>query len=97
MKKHLLLAAALLFAAGTTTFFSCSHEHGEETHTHGDAEQNDDTGAEEQVMDEADEVADELSSTLYQCPMDCSNGEAFWEAGQCTVCGMDLDVIKEAN
>ena len=28
---------------------------------------------------------------LYQCPMDCENGRTYDKAGQCPVCGMDLD------
>ncbi len=28
---------------------------------------------------------------VYQCPMDCEKGKTHDKAGQCPVCGMDLE------
>lgn len=78
---------------------SCSHEHGEDTHTHGEAGEVEDVEAESEdaeVADQEQEAEEELSSTLYQCPHDCGDGEAFWEPGECASCGMEMEVIKDA-
>ncbi|NEW77920.1 MAG: hypothetical protein GZ086_00515 [Gelidibacter sp.] len=38
----------------------------------------------------------EMSSGVYQCPMDCENGKTYEVAGSCPVCKMDLkEIAKE--
>lgn len=38
----------------------------------------------------------EISSSVYQCPMDCENGKTYEVAGTCPVCKMDLkEIAKE--
>jgi hypothetical protein len=34
----------------------------------------------------------QVSSAVYQCPMDCEKGKTYDKPGQCPVCGMDLEI-----
>lgn len=34
---------------------------------------------------------------MYQCPMDCEKGKTHNKAGQCPVCGMDLEKAEAAH
>ncbi|WP_291864389.1 heavy metal-binding domain-containing protein [Maribacter sp.] len=37
-----------------------------------------------------EETKKEISSSVYQCPMDCEKGKTYSEKGSCPVCKMDL-------
>jgi hypothetical protein len=53
----------------------------------------------EEVKIESHEVHDheegEMSSSVYQCPMDCEKGKTYETAGTCPVCKMDLKEISK--
>jgi transcription initiation factor IIE alpha subunit len=34
----------------------------------------------------------QVSTAVYQCPMDCEKGKTYDKPGQCPVCGMDLEI-----
>ncbi len=40
-----------------------------------------------------DHEVGEMSSGVYQCPMDCENGKTYEVVGACPVCKMDLKEI----
>lgn len=53
-------------------------------------------GGEESQNHDA-EQHDHSSHAQYQCPMDCEHGKTYEEAGQCPVCKMDLEEVKDES
>ena len=43
---------------------------------------------------EKKEEKKEVTSVVYQCPMDCEDGKSYTETGTCPVCKMDLKEKK---
>ncbi len=41
---------------------------------------------------EKKEVKKELTTQVYQCPMDCEKGKSYTKSGSCPVCKMALKV-----
>lgn len=41
-------------------------------------------------------MAADSASLVYACPMDCEKGKTYAKAGQCPVCGMDLEAVTSA-
>jgi len=78
MKKSILLFAAIFSL--TVLFTACKETKKEEV--------------KEEVKIESHEGHDheegEMSSSVYQCPMDCEKGKTYEVAGTCPVCKMDL-------
>lgn len=78
MKKSILLFAAIFSL--TVLFTACKETKKEEV--------------KEDVKIESHEGHDheegEMSSSVYQCPMDCEKGKTYEVAGTCPVCKMDL-------
>lgn len=81
MKKSILLFGAIFSFA--VLFIACKETKKEE--------------AKEDVHMENHENHDheegEMSSGVYQCPMDCEKGKTYEVAGTCPVCKMDLKAI----
>ncbi len=50
----------------------------------------------EKNHEEATETStDEISATIYACPMKCEGEKTYTEAGSCPKCGMDLTIVAE--
>ena len=82
MKKSIILFAAIFSFA--VLFTACKETKKEEV--------------KEEVKVESHEGHDheegEMSSSVYQCPMDCEKGKTYEVAGSCPVCEMDLVAIS---
>lgn len=82
MKKSIVLFAAIFSFA--VLFTACKENKKEEV--------------KEEVKIESHEGHDheegEMSSSVYQCPMDCEKGKTYEVAGNCPVCKMDLKEIS---
>lgn len=83
MKKSIILFAAIFSFA--IFFTACKETKKEEV--------------KEEVKIESHEGHDheegEISSSVYQCPMDCEKGKTYEVAGSCPVCEMDLVKISK--
>jgi len=40
------------------------------------------------------EVKKQMTTEVYQCPMDCEKGKSYSKAGNCPVCKMELKAKK---
>ena len=82
MKKSILLFAAIF--SFVILFTACKENKKEEV--------------KEEVKIESNEGHDheegEISTSVYQCPMDCEKGKTYEAAGTCPVCKMDLKEIS---
>jgi len=82
MKKSILIFVAIFSFA--ILFTACKETKKEEV--------------KEEVKIESHEGHDheegEMSSSVYQCPMDCEKGKTYEVAGSCPVCKMDLVAIS---
>lgn len=85
MKKSIMLFAAIFSFAVLIT--ACKETKKEEV--------------KEDVKIESHEGHDheegEMSSSVYQCPMDCEKGKTYEVAGSCPVCKMDLAAISNVT
>lgn len=78
MKKSILLFAAIFSFA--ILFTACKETKKDEVKEEVKIESHEGHGHEE----------GEMTSGVYQCPMDCEKGKTYEAAGSCPVCGMDL-------
>ncbi len=42
-----------------------------------------------------EKTSSEINTDVYQCPMKCNNGQTYDKAGDCPVCGMDLEKVTK--
>lgn len=100
-KQYLTISAAVLFALGSFTFVGCggseSH-HEEEHHEHMEGEHHHDEEMEEghehhEHMEEGEHMHAEGMG--YRCPMKCEGDSIHTKQEPCSVCGMDLEEVKE--
>ena len=84
MKKTILTTGiAMLFVIGSATFIGCgnSENHDADHHEHAEGD------------DHHEHAEDSHEHAKYQCPMKCEGDKTFDEAGDCSVCGMELKEI----
>ncbi len=90
MKRNFLMIA-VLFAG--LTFTSCGGGASELEKAAEDAkkEMNDALDkATDEAKEDAEAATESTSTVMYQCPDDCENGPAFFDAGPCKKCGKEM-------
>jgi len=85
MKKSLFVFAAIFYFA--IFFTACKETKKEELKEEVNIESH----------DNHDHSKGEMTSNVYQCPMDCEKGKTYDLAGACPECGMDLKAIASEN